>query len=185
MAAAGISHTKTLEELETHLREEFHRRVAAGADAERAFADASAQLGNGAQLRGEFEKVPGRLPVPALAGVGVLLVSAVWICADLMGGWFGWILNSHIVTLTIGYEAALLCGCFASAWVVSSAESICSRCDVVCDARRSVCARWAGFGLFCQGAVFGNWDDGDARGFTRGRLVRRDFCFHAVAPSFG
>jgi hypothetical protein len=118
MAAAGISHTKTLEELETHLREDFHRRVAAGVDAERAFADASAQLGNAAQLRGEFGKVSGRLPVPALAGVGVLLVSTVWICADLMGGWSGWILNSHIVTLTIGYEAALLCGCFASAWVV-------------------------------------------------------------------
>ncbi|HEY3913548.1 MAG TPA: hypothetical protein VGN61_03595 [Verrucomicrobiae bacterium] len=117
MAAAGIYQPKTLAELENHLREEFHRRVAAGADAERAFADAATQLGNAAQLRGEFGKVSGRWPVPALAGVGILLVSAVCMGAYLRG-WFGWVLDSHIVTLTMGYEAALLCGCFALAWVV-------------------------------------------------------------------
>jgi hypothetical protein len=57
MLAAGIKAPVPLEELESHLREDFDAQIRAGAAPERAFEIAAGRLGLPAALRQEFRKV--------------------------------------------------------------------------------------------------------------------------------
>ncbi len=56
MTAAGIKSAGTLEELESHLREEVERQVQSGATGEQAFAVAAQRFGQPATLQREFAK---------------------------------------------------------------------------------------------------------------------------------
>ena len=58
MMAGGIKTPAVLDELESHLREEVENQIRAGADAERAFAAATARMGEAGCLKREFEKIP-------------------------------------------------------------------------------------------------------------------------------
>jgi len=58
MIAAGVKTPVPMEELESHLRDDVEGRMNAGLSAEEAFALAAQEIGPGAALRLEFEKVP-------------------------------------------------------------------------------------------------------------------------------
>ncbi len=61
MLAAGIQTPVPLEELEIHLREEIEQRMQSGADEQKAFAMASAMIGQPEPLKSEFKKAGGLL----------------------------------------------------------------------------------------------------------------------------
>lgn len=70
----GITAPDTLDELESHLRDDLDRRLAAGEDAEAAFAAATAELGGPTVLGPEFTKVgTDRRRRPGRAALGGLL----------------------------------------------------------------------------------------------------------------
>jgi hypothetical protein len=58
MLAAGIKTPAPMEELESHLRDDVEERMNSGLSAEEAFELAAQQIGTGAVLRLEFDKVP-------------------------------------------------------------------------------------------------------------------------------
>jgi len=62
MIAAGIKTPVPLEELESHLREDFEAQIRAGAVPERAFEIVTSQLGSPAALWQEFRKVGSAMP---------------------------------------------------------------------------------------------------------------------------
>src|SRR5690242_1259846 len=57
MGASGIKDRPVLDELESHLRDEWEEQMRAGSHAEQAFAIAAQRLGQPATLECEFEKV--------------------------------------------------------------------------------------------------------------------------------
>jgi len=57
LAASGISSLETLDELESHLREEVREQIAAGLNESQAFAIAVERIGEATALRGEFRKL--------------------------------------------------------------------------------------------------------------------------------
>ncbi|HTV40201.1 MAG TPA: Clp protease N-terminal domain-containing protein [Candidatus Sulfotelmatobacter sp.] len=62
MFAAGIKATKSLDELENHLREEVEEQIKLGQKPDRAFEMAADQIGGAAALKAEFAKVDGIWP---------------------------------------------------------------------------------------------------------------------------
>lgn len=60
LIAAGIENVEALDELESHLCEDIERRMRAGADAQRVFAAAAAQLGAPGALKIEFDGIEKR-----------------------------------------------------------------------------------------------------------------------------
>lgn len=57
MLAGGIRSPETLDELESHLRDDAEQKRELGLSAEQAFADAAQQLGHVAALQTEFKKI--------------------------------------------------------------------------------------------------------------------------------
>jgi hypothetical protein len=56
LLAAGVENPETLEELESHLREDIERQLRSGANEPGAFERAVRQMGSGRQLKTEFTK---------------------------------------------------------------------------------------------------------------------------------
>lgn len=59
MTSGGITEPEVLNELESHLREDFTNQIEAGALAEAAFAAAAQRIGPAAALKNEFQKIGG------------------------------------------------------------------------------------------------------------------------------
>ena len=105
---------QVLDELESHLRDEFDRLLSSGHGPEEAWAAAMKNLGRPRQIRNEFLKLnrPSWMPAKLAA---VLLVSAVALLACLIGarlvaGAIAPLLAAHVVAVTAGYTAVLAVG---------------------------------------------------------------------------
>ena len=126
MAAGGIKTPAVLDELESHLREEIRARITAGAAGDQAFREALARLGKMDSLRDEFRKVhnPGGrfLTWSFLLWLGLAGVMAVYLSRRLFDGRVGFLLATHIFSLTTGYFAAFLAGAIAAASEIGRAH---------------------------------------------------------------
>ena len=125
MLAAGIKTPMTLDELESHLREDIRFYLADGRSEKEAFNLAVTRLGKPGLLRTEFNKVESRTWWPVTVGywlyVGSMVSMAVSIAMSgrlLLGASkMGLIANPillyvHIITVTAGYCAAFFGGFF-------------------------------------------------------------------------
>jgi len=88
--AAGVQAPRVLDELESHLREEFQNQVRSGAAPESAFAAAVRRVGRADQLKAEFAKVEAAKKIGArenlrrwsvIAGIAMVYLS-------LFGSWY-------------------------------------------------------------------------------------------------
>src|SRR5215510_15647260 len=104
MIAGGIESGPTLDELESHLREETERQRRNGASHQEAFAAATRRIGNPDLLKSEFKKV-GRAAIIVeriMVGIGSIVIgfglflSAVMIYLCL-AGWIDRIVGSAAV----------------------------------------------------------------------------------------
>lgn len=121
MQAAGFNAPSTLDELESHLREEIDRLRATGVSETEVLSLAVSRLGHPAAMQAEFKKL-GR---PALSVANV--VTAVWAVVilllgvafypRLLAGKLNALLLTHILTVTAGYLAAFVVGGCGMAWV--------------------------------------------------------------------
>jgi hypothetical protein len=86
MLAAGIKAPVPLDELETHLREEFERQIQSGKSAPEAFRIAMGKIGQAPVLKKEFQKANAPIEMPQiikLAGitcVATALISSLAVC---------------------------------------------------------------------------------------------------------
>ncbi len=122
MAAAGIKNPGRLDELESHLRDDFHTFTSAGKAEIDAFRLAVTRVGNPDSLAAEFKKANHALSL-LLAIASFLWIGASLVLASILfNRWFedrlGFLLFAHILTLTAGYGAAFLAGGFGIYHVV-------------------------------------------------------------------
>lgn len=107
---------EAVEELESHLREEFQRLVSSGKAPEQAWTAALDRLGSPQQLAGEFGKLPqqaaawlpARLALVLPGGVGCVL--AAWLLSRFLEGNMETLLAGHIFAITVGYTAMFALG---------------------------------------------------------------------------
>ncbi len=122
MLAAEIKSADVLNELESHLRDEVNTLCASGLPQAQAFETAVKHLGNPIAMQLEFKKVqPAQwLPV-TIASFAWLTLILLFLARELFTAVFtgrmGFLLFSHILTLTTGYCAAFMAGCFGIAYV--------------------------------------------------------------------
>ena len=121
MLTSGIKSPTPLKELELHLREEIHVRLAAGATEKQAFAGAVTQIGCADSLREEFNKMHGSGTLWINGGwllwAGLATVAAIFLAREQSHGRRGVLLAAHIFTLTGGYLSAFFAGVFATAQI--------------------------------------------------------------------
>jgi len=130
MLAAGIKAPATLDELESHLREDIRVFLSAGKAGEEAFRLAVARVGNPKFIRMEFNKVKSPMSGPVLLGSLLWAGATVALAADLLIGHFygighfagkgslrSLLLCAHILTVTAGYLAVFLTGGFGIYYV--------------------------------------------------------------------
>ena len=155
---------EVLDELESHLREEVQRLVAAGQTPASAWETALARLGDPRQLAAEFGKVsapgalgwlPARVVVALLALLGLGLA---WVIGtNLLQGQFGVLLASHVFTIALGYSTTFAVG-FLAVW------ALLSRVVTGTEARQgegfraaAVALAATGLVLTAVGVVLGGW----------------------------
>jgi hypothetical protein len=90
MLVAGLKTPSPLEELESHLREEFERQTTMGLDGQEAFDFAVKKIGHAATLKREFAKI-----VPPLEARFVKLTSMA--CGFTAGAFLLWLLYNLLV----------------------------------------------------------------------------------------
>jgi hypothetical protein len=122
MLAAGVKAPATLEELESHLREDLAALLRAGVPGEQAFPLAVSRLGNPAPLRTEFNKLKRKACRPVLIGSWLWIGAVILMVVQLSSLQFTaprWILPliTHMFLLTAGYSAAFLAGGFGICYV--------------------------------------------------------------------
>src|SRR5436305_2195674 len=90
LAAAMGDVSESLDELESHLRDDIDRRIRLGADAQSAFEAARAQLGQAQRLAQEFAKTGDRRWIPGWIAIGTVaaavLLAATWATARASSG---------------------------------------------------------------------------------------------------
>ncbi len=110
MIAGGIKTPAVLDELESHLREDFGQRVSAGVAEPQAFEEAVQRMGKADQLKPEFGKVEQLRPQvsPRLVTNGCILLSVFGMTTGL------WLLlesDASITQRTLGiFWLVLVCG---------------------------------------------------------------------------
>ena len=97
MEAAGVKAPAPLDELESHLREEIERRLRGGADEQRAFEAAIAQIGHAASIQNEFRKVGDSKPKLAESATARRALGLLWLVYCL----------GNFYTLTNGLMSAM------------------------------------------------------------------------------
>jgi len=121
MAAGGLKSAAVLDELESHLRDEFQERLAAGRSETEAVEIAIARIGSPGSLRTEFNKISGATCLPVVIGACLWTMLAVIIVVLMLRrvfiGEMGALMFSHIIILTTGYLAAFLAGGFGIIYV--------------------------------------------------------------------
>ena len=124
MTKLGVG-SKTLDELESHLRETVNQLVRSGTSEPEAFRSAVTQLGTPPMIASEFRKLNSStwLPVKLAIGLGILLAVA-------QAGLLAWrfdgralslLLKIHVWTVTLGYGGTFLLGAIGICFV-------CQRC---------------------------------------------------------
>lgn len=103
-----------LDELESHLREEFDRLVASGKAQTDAWDQATRKLGHPQKLAHEFAKLRRPHWLPAWIGSAALAICiglVTWfVFARVTSGRFSVLLASHVVLITAGYTAVFAIG---------------------------------------------------------------------------
>jgi hypothetical protein len=121
MLAAGIKTLSTLDELESHLRDEIDRLRTAGVPETEVMARAVSHLGHPPAVQAEFKKLG--LSSRSLANIvtavwaSVLLLLAAVFSPRLLDGRWNGLLASHVFTVTAGYLAAFVVGGCGMAWI--------------------------------------------------------------------
>jgi hypothetical protein len=126
MAAPDVGN-ESLDELESHLRENVDHLVRSGMTEPEAFQRSVAQLGPAPSIAAEFQKLeqPIWLPVRVATGAGILaaMVMAILVIARFEAGWSNFLLASHVFMVTLGYTTTFLVGalgiCFVSQRCIS------------------------------------------------------------------
>ncbi len=116
MADGGIKSSETLDELESHLREEVRVLVSHGAEDSEAFRLAVSRLGDADSVGNEFKKLGAPSSTPLKLGILLWGSIATALVACLITGFVpgkpSLLLSAHIFTLTAGYCAAFVTGLF-------------------------------------------------------------------------
>ena len=114
LRAAGFKPSETLDELESHLREDAEARMRSGLTAEQAFVAAVREIGSAKSLKCEFEKNLAKDPFKRewLAKVAKIFVFGLAGSALLTG--VGWLFQ-----LPFGVELPLSGFAFAAIWAIS------------------------------------------------------------------
>jgi cytochrome c biogenesis factor len=119
LAEALGGSAETLEELEGHLRDDVHRRIATGEPADAAFTAAAAQLGSASLLAAEIARSEPAVPwLPVRLAVIVLIAGAGWLGGMLLPR-HEQLLAAHVLAITLGYSITFLIGAVAACYVVS------------------------------------------------------------------
>jgi hypothetical protein len=167
---------QVLDELESHLRDEFDRLLSSGHAPAEAWAAAIKHLGRPRQIRDEFLKLdrPSWMPAKLAAGilVGAVLLFACLLAARLAAGAITLLLAAHIVTVTAGYGAVIAVGFIGAC-------SVLRRATGPWEERHDVAFRFAGrwlalvaFVATSIGVVLGAWWSHDHLGRWWGWDVR-------------
>src|SRR6185503_18652200 len=112
---------KTLDGLETHLRENVEQLVRSGMTEPEAFEHAVAQLGGARMIASEFRKLDQStwLPVKLVIGFGFMLAVAIMIfaIAQVDAGRMNFLLAGHFFALSLGYGTTFLVGALGICFV--------------------------------------------------------------------
>ena len=127
MKATPEAGHKTLDELETHLRETLAPLLRSGMNETEAFQRAVAQLGSAAALAAEFQKLNQAAWLPARVvsalGIGAALLLALGLATFFHNPKWSLLLVVHIFTVTLGYTTALLTGTLGICFVCQRSYS--------------------------------------------------------------
>jgi hypothetical protein len=114
MIAEGIKAPVPLDELESHLREDFGAFVAAGEPDPTAFERAVLHLGDSREIRTEFGKIrttslaAEKIAISVL--VGAMVLFGVMLLRRMATGKLSFLLVAHIFCVTAGYVTAFMMG---------------------------------------------------------------------------
>jgi len=116
MAAGGVTSSKVLDELESHLRDDIASLVSGGIPEAQAFGLAASRLGGAGVLSAEFKKLRKLLSVPlkiaALLWTGLAAALVAVLLTGVVPARQSLLLAAHIFCLTAGYAATFLTGGF-------------------------------------------------------------------------
>ena len=122
MLAAGLQSGRSLDELESHLREEISVLQAAGSSEAAAFEQAVARLGSPHLVCTEFDKIRVRHIWPVKIGWALWLVATLLLASVMMwrlpAGRRSLLLGAHVLSVSAGYGGAMLLGGFGILHVV-------------------------------------------------------------------
>jgi hypothetical protein len=120
VAEHNVGH-ESIDELETHLRENVEQLLRSGMTESQAFERAVTQLGDARMIASEFGKLQQRtwLPVKLVAGFGVALTLAlvVFLIGRLDCGRLSLLMAAHVFAVTLGYTITLLVGALGMCFV--------------------------------------------------------------------
>lgn len=132
MLVAGIKTPTALDELESHLREDFHVFVLAGKSEDESFRLALSRLGEPGPLQTEFNKLKNPTWWPVTIGywlyAGSMIGAAIFIAVKYWLRFGAWkvglvenplLLCAHVITVTAGYCAAFFAGGFGVLYICS------------------------------------------------------------------
>lgn len=119
--AASVKPPEVLDELESHLRDEFDRLTRAGRTPNDAWADAVAALGTPRQIAGEFTKLRPRAWVPEWIAYATLVFVAGFVAWMFATGRSRPLLMAHVLAVSVGYSAVFVIGFLALCVSVSRA----------------------------------------------------------------
>jgi hypothetical protein len=104
---------ETIDELESHLRENVEQLVRSGMAEPEAFQKAVAQLGGASTIASEFRKLePTWLPVKLVIGFGIVLTLAmlVFVIIRFGAGRMNLLLAFHVFLVSLGFSTTFLIG---------------------------------------------------------------------------
>jgi len=121
--AESVGRREVIDELESHLRDEFQRLVQTGQPPEQAFATAAARLGSPQALAAEFAKVPPAAPWLPVRWVTVAQIAVAALLLGLLltrirDGRMGLLLASHVFAVTLGYCGVFFVGALAVCYIL-------------------------------------------------------------------
>jgi hypothetical protein len=123
LAETGTCSPDAIDELETHVREEYDRLVRSGELPDRALEAAFTRVGAPQTLAAEFGKIAaGRPWMPARGALVLFAVAAavvpIWLAYRYHDRRLGLLLAAHVASVTLGFGAALILGGVAACYVL-------------------------------------------------------------------